>query len=244
MSHAVSQTSSINDYNNYLCSVLDKHAPLCRRTARTRKSMEQFYELKRERRQADRRWLKSRLTVHKQIYDSIKQKVTNLADKAKQSYYSATMQSSTICKQLFQNFKSILDKNSSSPLPSTFDSDDLPIFFFFLITSPKKSAPSKTAFLLETQLHALADTSFAGNPLLTFEPVTDEFVLKIINSAPAKSCELDPIPTALLYENRDILLSTITNIINTSLTAGIVPCDLKTVIVKPLLKKLSLEKIF
>ena len=85
------------------------------------------------------------------------------------------------------------------------------------------------------------DTSFAGNPLLTFEPVADEFVLKIINSASAKSCELDPIPTTLLYENLDILLPTITNIINTSLTTGIVPRDLKTAVVKPLLKKPSLD---
>ena len=44
----------------------------------------------------------------------------------------------------------------------------------------------------------------------------------IINSASAKSCELDPIPTTLLYENLDTLLPTITNIINTSLTTGIV----------------------
>ncbi len=246
LSHAVSQVSSISDYNNHLCSVLDKHAPLCRCTVRTRKPTpwfssiaEQFCELKRERRQAERRWLKSKLTVHKQIYGSIKQKVTNLVDKAKQACCSAKIQSGTTCKQLFRNFNTILGRNSSSPLPSTFDSDDLPIFFFFLITSPKKSAPSKTAFLLETQLHALADTSFAGNPLLTFEPVTDEFVLKIINSAPAKSCELDPIPTALLYENRDILLSTITNIINTSLTIGIVPRDLKTAIVKTVEKAIT-----
>ena len=91
-------------------------------------------------------------------------------------------------------------------------------------------------------LTACPDTSFAGNPLLTFESVTDEFVLKIINSASAKSCELDPIPTTLLYENLDILLPTITNIINTSLTTGIVPPDLKTAIVKPLLKKPSLDK--
>ena len=89
---------------------------------------------------------------------------------------------------------------------------------------------------------ACPDTSFAGNPLLTFEPVTDEFALKIINSAAAKSCELDPIPTTLLYENLDILLPTITNIINTSLTTGIVPRDLKTAVVKPLLKKPSLDK--
>ena len=93
LSHAVSQTSSVSDYNNHLCSVLDKHAPLCPCTVRTRKPTpwfssiaEQFCELKRERRQAERRWLKSKLTVHKQIYDSIKQKVTNLVDKAKQAY--------------------------------------------------------------------------------------------------------------------------------------------------------------
>ena len=62
LSHAVSQTSSISDYNNHLCSVLDKHAPLCRCTVRTRKPTlwfnsiaEQFCGLKRERRQAERR---------------------------------------------------------------------------------------------------------------------------------------------------------------------------------------------
>ena len=77
--------------------------------------------------------------------------------------------------------------------------------------------------------------------MLSFEPVTDEFVLKIVNSASAKSCELDPIPTTLLYENLDILLPTVTNI-NTSLTTGFVPRDLKTPVVKPLLKKPSLDK--
>ena len=72
--------------------------------------------------------------------------------------------------------------------------------------------------------------------------VPDEFVFKIINSASAKSCELDPIPTTLLYENVDIHLPTITNIINKSLTIDIVPRDLKTAIVKPLLKKPSVDK--
>ena len=64
----------------------------------------------------------------------------------------------------------------------------------------------------------------------------------MISSAPAKSCELDPIPTTLLYENLYILMPTITNIINTSLTTGIVRRDLKTAVVKPLLKKPSLDK--
>ena len=58
----------------------------------------------------ERRWLKSKLTVCKQIYDSIKQKVTNIVDKAKQDCYSAKIQSSITCKQLFQNFNTILGK--------------------------------------------------------------------------------------------------------------------------------------
>ena len=133
-------------------SVLDKHAPLCRCTVLTRKPTpwfssiaEQFCGLKRERRQAERRWLKSKLTVHKQIYDSIKQKVTNLVDKASQVYYSAKIQSSTACKQLFQNVNTILGRNSSSPLPSTFHSDDLPNDFsdyFTEKTAPSSSKPS------------------------------------------------------------------------------------------------------
>ena len=35
LSHAVSPVSSISDYSNHLCSVLNKHAPLCRCTVRT-----------------------------------------------------------------------------------------------------------------------------------------------------------------------------------------------------------------
>ncbi|WP_419615719.1 reverse transcriptase family protein [Thiolapillus sp.] len=246
LSDVISRSSSVSDYNNHLRSVLDKHAPLCRRTSRTRKPTpwfssiaEQFCELKRERRKAERRWLKSKLTVHKQIYDSIKQKVTDLVDKAKRTYFSAKIQSSTTCKQLFQNFNSMLGKNFSSPLPSAFDSDDLPTVFSEYFTEKIRTIrnnfppPNPTVSSV---------ASFTGDPLQTFDPVTDDFVLKIIKSTPAKSCELDPIPTTLLYDNLDILLPTITNIINTSLTTGIVPRGLKTAIVKPLLKKPSLDK--
>ena len=80
---------------------------MCRCTVRTRKPTpwfssiaEQLCELKRERRQAERRWLQSKLTVHKQIYDSIKQKVTNLVDKAKQAYYSANVFSDHLAEKI------------------------------------------------------------------------------------------------------------------------------------------------
>ena len=76
---------------------------------------------------------------------------------------------------------------------------------------------------------------------ITFTPVTEQFVSEILQKTVPKSCNLDPIPTELLYKNLDVLLPIITNIINTSLASGFVPPDFKTAIVKPLLKKTSLD---
>ena len=80
-------------------------------------------------------------------------------------------------------------------------------------------------------------TTYSGKLLQTFTPLTEQFVSEILQKTVPISCDLDPIPTELLYENLDVLLPTITNIISTSLASGFVPPDFKTAIVKPLLKK-------
>ena len=65
------------------------------------------------------------------------------------------------------------------------------------------------------------------------------------NSAPKtfkpKSSKLDPIPTSLLMECLDIVLLTLTQIVTDSLTAGIFPQTHKSAVVKPLLKKPTLD---
>ena len=81
-------------------------------------------------------------------------------------------------------------------------------------------------------------TTYSGKLPQTFTPVTEQFVLEILQKTVPKSCDLDPIPTELLYENLEVLLPTITN---TSLASGFVP-DFKTAIVKPLLKKPSFNQ--
>ena len=60
-------------------------------------------------------------------------------------------------------------------------------------------------------------------------------------SSKATSCDLDPAPTPLLKECLDTLLPSITKLINLSLTSGIVPSCFKHALVKPLLKKPSLD---
>jgi hypothetical protein len=245
--HCVPSDCSVAMYNETLTSVLDKHAPLCQRTVSGRKFnpwfsgiAEKFGKLKRERRQAERRWLKSKLTVHKQIFESAKHKITALVEHAKTAFFSAQIVASKTCKDLFHNLNSMLGKQTVSPLPTTHESDSLPVMFLDYFNDKiqviRNNFPQPD---IEQTSHY---QQYSGSLLEAFTPVSEQIVLEIIKNTTPKSCELDPLPTKLLYENLDVMLPVITNIINSSLVSGNVPLEFKTAVVKPLLKKPSLDK--
>ena len=123
-----------------------------------------------------------------------------------------------------------------------------PIFFRlttynkpFLNTSPTISSQYEIAFLHLIQQLPWTKPPTPGNCYRHLHQSLNNLFRKFSRTVP-KSCNLDPIPTELLYENLDVLLPTITNIINISLASGFVPPDFKTAIVKPLLKKPSLDR--
>ena len=70
----------------------------------------------------------------------------------------------------------------------------------------------------------------------SFHPVTFTQWHTIIKNSKPSSCTLDHIPTSLLLECLDDILQTLIHIINTSTLSGQFPNNLKTTIVKPLLK--------
>ena len=74
--------------------------------------------------------------------------------------------------------------------------------------------------------------------------MTRQEVSKVISNLKSKSCELDPIPTAVLKVILPKILPLITKIVNMSLGDGIFSREWKTAVVRPLLKKLGLELIF
>ena len=200
----------------------------------------QLRELKRERRQAERRWRSTRLTVHKQIYDAAKEKVAQLIFQAKTSFFSSLISSVQTSKQMFDTTSYLLGKTKCVSLPSIPDIKALPGLFsdFFKqkIAAIRNSFPQAPQ---NTGLHS--PPPFSGTALTDFSPVSEDLVRKVILQAPPKSCELDPLPTKLLVEHLDVLLPTITQIMNDSIVSGTVPSDFKSAIVKPLLKKNSLD---
>ena len=60
--------------------------------------------------------------------------------------------------------------------------------------------------------------------------------------SPTKSCQLDPIPTFLLKDCIDILLPSITLLVNDSLAEGHFPGRFKQAVITPLIKKPSLAR--
>ena len=81
-----------------------------------------------------------------------------------------------------------------------------------------------------------------GAKLDIFLPATEDEVTLLVAKSPSKPCSVDPVPTWMLKAHLDCLLPIITNLVNESMSTGIVPTKMKAALVTPLLKKPSLDK--
>ena len=75
---------------------------------------------------------------------------------------------------------------------------------------------------------------------MRFTLLSEDAVDKIIKTSLTKSCLLDPWPTFLIKECIDILLPSLTKLVNCSLMERCVPDAFKTAVVIPLIKKANL----
>ena len=94
----IGHSLSADQYNVTLLSVLDKHAPAAKSRVTERMSSpwfglvrEDLLESKRIRRQAERKWRNTNLTVFKDLYKKAKHHVTKVVLKAKKLYYNSNI---------------------------------------------------------------------------------------------------------------------------------------------------------
>ena len=141
---------------------------------------------------------------------------------------------------MFNVCDGLIGLKRSPPLPSTYPQHDQPdVFNNFLqkiIQSLRddldQQSLSPTSCRLSVQQ---IDSSFHS-----FHPIIEaELKATILKSKPT-SCSLDPLPTSLLESHGD-LLRTLTNTIDFPLLSGTFPSTFRSDVVKPLLKKASLD---
>ena len=195
-------------------------------------------EARRRRRQAERRWRSTRLTVHREVFDKERTTVKRCIRDARKLHYSSKIDICSTTKQLFAVSDELLGKAKTTSLSSNIPIADLPQRFCdFFVTKIKQICED-----LDSCPHDPSSFfKFDGPQLSMFEPVTEELICRLISQSPTRSCTLDPIPITLTKQCLHDIAPLVTRIFNVSLSTGIVPSGLKQALVTPILKKQGLD---
>ena len=227
-------------YLDDLSKLLNKHAPLVTRTFTKQATgwLSDTYRLaKTIRRQLERIWRKDKSAYNRARLRRQIGRCNSLVNKDKANYFRNLVKENTNdSKKLWQVLRSALHSSPEAVLPSHESkkglADRFVTFFSCKIDKIRNSFSSSDSFTLPPPPDV---PNFS-----CFKQVSQEEIRKIIMKSPTKSCLLDPWPTFLVKECIDILLPSITRLVNCSLSEGVVPDEFKKAIVTPLIKKSSL----
>ena len=244
----VSEFSSVekeNQFCYFLCTVLDKQTPPSLQRVITHNSSPWFESIrdelfiaKRERRQAERKWRNTRLTIFKDLYRQARHKVSKLVHAANCKFYTERIALASSSKELHQIVNALSNRHPPKILPTICPSADLPSIFIKHFTN--KVEKPRADIASEHVTSALVTGTTAAT-YSSFEKVSQSTVKECILTSATKSCELDPIPSKLLIECLDSILPSLTDPLNSSLASGIFPKCFKSALVTPILKKWCLD---
>ena len=230
---------------DFLCTVIDKHAPPSLRKVITHNSSPWFESIrddlfiaKRKRRQAERKWRNTKLAIFKDLYRQAKHKVSKLVHSAKCKFYTERIALASSSKDLNQIVNILSNRHPPKILPTIYPNADLPSIFIKHFTNKVEKL---RAIIASEHVTSTLVTGTNAATFSSFEKVSQLTVKEcILNSAP-KSCELDPIPSKLLIECLDSILPSLTDLFSSSLASGIFPQCFKSALVTPILKKKCLD---
>ena len=197
-----------------------------------------LFMAKRKRRQAERKWRNTKITIFKDLYRQAKHKVSKLVHSAKCKFYTERIALTSSSKELHQIVNTLSNRHPPKILPTIYPCADLSSIFIKHFTNKveKIRGSISSEHVTSTLVTGTTAASFSS-----FEKVSQLTVKEcILNSAPMP-CELDPIPSKLLIECLDSILLSLTDLFNSSVASGIFPQCFKSALVTPILKKKCLD---
>ena len=239
-------TASLNEkvekYNTFLSDTLNKHAPMKTRSISLRPSVpwlpDAIFDAKRKRRRLERHWRKTKLDIDRHAFTKQRRIVSDMLTSARSDYFLTKIsECGNDQKALFKIIDTLMNRRSKPKLPEHENIQDVMEIqkirlHLDTVTDTDVSQPtSESSYPDSSPVRAMSH----------FITVTPDEISKLILGSPTKSCDLDPIPTWMVKLHLDLLLPPITDIINMSLTSGVVPESMRHALVTPLLKKQSLD---
>ena len=228
-------------YNTELSALLDRHAPVNTRHVKNRKDSPWYNREisieKRKRRRLERKWRSNgKRQIDWDLYSNQRNIVNSLVHRAKRSYFSGLIdQCGQDTKQLFNIANRLLNRKQPSSLPTHEDSNALAQDFINFFHSKVRNIRNSLAVV------TTPPTLRTSSRMDSIMPTTPAEIAELIRKLPAKSCELDPIPTKLVKDCLPTLAPIMSQIVNLSIDQACVPMLLKVAYIVPLLKKPSLD---
>ncbi|CAB4024934.1 Hypothetical predicted protein, partial [Paramuricea clavata] len=237
----------IDKYENTLKETLQQHAPQKRRIITLRPLSpwynEEIGQEKRIRRKLERRWRASGLCIDRQLYVKQCETVNAMIKNAKTTYYSSVISSNAHNqKVLFSTVDKLLHRKPEKRYPTTSSTTELVNKFSDFFNNKiaiiwKELAIDSSHCNQRNQEEQYAQCV----KFINFQEVTEHEIENVIDKVGKKSCELDPVPAKIFQGCQKTLLPIITKISNKSLQSGCMPEILKEAVLKPKLKKDSLD---
>ena len=133
----------------------------------------EYRELRKRRRKAERKYLKTRSSSYKKEFSNLRKMTTNLAFRKKREFFSDKIQNCSSSKALFSCVNRLMDNTKSDALPTHESPAELASkfnkFFKDKIVNIRKHFPPPS--------HSDECKTFKGIPLSVFRPATLEEIL-------------------------------------------------------------------
>ena len=234
----------IDHYNNFLTSIPEAHAPLKTKTVTLRPSAPWYSEeIKRSLRKLERRWRMTKLSSDRILFIEGCSALNSLIRDSKKKYFTSLIRlNQSNYKQLFKTIDKLLQRKKDVQYPLCKSPTDLANKFIEYFTTKidrirghiMAAAPSHQD--LAPEVDNACPYSFDNFKMVSIEEV-HTCIVKLF----ATPCALDPLPGYVTGNALGVLLQFVFIIINISLESGQMPSQLKIAMLRPLLKKPSLD---
>ncbi|XP_067653142.1 uncharacterized protein [Haliotis asinina] len=205
-------------FHDTLTSLIDKHAPAVEKKVILHPHAP-WYDVsirrsKTQRRRAERLWRKTRLEIHRQIYQQCRNATTSLIISAKRKYCLHSIENSMgKPASLYRLINTLLGKEGDGDrLPPGQSHKELADSFnsFFI----SKIDTIRKGLLVKDVDRCFSEPHFTGDPLMQFALFSPKDIESIIRSSKPTTCDSDPIPTKLLFQYLELRLPSITKIVD------------------------------
>ena len=196
----------------------------------------EYANLRKERRKAEKRYKRTKLSSDRAAFLSLRKQTTSLALKKQKEFYVKKIAECKGNKAMFTCVNQLLDKKKEAVLPERTSDQELANnfskYFKEKISKIRKSFPEQNSTWRKV------GAPFSGTCLTEFEPTTEDEITGLILKYGIKCAPHDPIPANVLKTTYSVFIPIWTDLVNLSLSSGSVEC-LKDGVLLPAIKELD-----